>query len=67
MDGYVVLLIVIFLGGLYFLPTLTAATRGHMNTTAIFVLNLFLGWSFIGWVIALVWAFKNDELQARRY
>jgi hypothetical protein len=23
---------------------------------AIFVLNLFLGWTFVGWVVALVWA-----------
>jgi hypothetical protein len=41
----------------YFLPAFVAGTRGHQNTAAIFVLNLFLGWTFVGWVVALVWAF----------
>ena len=42
----------------YFIPTLVAAARQHASISAIFILNLFLGWSFIGWVVALVWAFK---------
>lgn len=42
---------------LYFLPTFTAYRRGHHNATAIFVLNLFLGWTCLGWIFALVWAF----------
>ena len=41
---------------LYFLPSIIAGLRGHHNTAAIFVLNLLLGWSFIGWVVSLVWA-----------
>ena len=40
----------------YFVPTIVAAASKHHNTTAIFVLNLFLGWTLIGWVAALVWA-----------
>ncbi len=43
----------------YFLPAIVAARRGHKNATAIFLTNLFLGWTFIGWVVALVWAFTN--------
>ena len=41
---------------IYFLPALVAHSEKHHNATAIFVLNLLLGWTFIGWVIALVWA-----------
>lgn len=41
---------------LYFAPTLNAMYRRHTNTAAIFFLNLFLGWTFIGWVAALVWS-----------
>tara|TARA_B100000427_G_C15357005_1_gene528096 strand:- start:210 stop:455 length:246 start_codon:yes stop_codon:yes gene_type:complete len=43
---------------IYFLPTLIGMNK--RNGCAIFVLNLFLGWTFIGWVVALVWAFTKD-------
>ena len=43
----------------YFVPAIVASLRGHHNATPIFILNLFLGWSFIGWVIALVWSFTR--------
>lgn len=45
---------------MYFLPTIVALVRSKRDTGAIFVLNLFLGWSVIGWIIALVWALKQD-------
>ena len=57
------LLLVAFVGiGLifYFLPTFVAARRDHRNAGAIAALNFFLGWTFIGWVIALVWALTNE-------
>lgn len=49
--------LVLVISILYLIPTLVAAVRKHHNSTAIFVLNLFLGWSFVGWVASLVWAF----------
>ena len=39
---------------LYFLPSFLA--RDRRNFAAIFVFNFFLGWTFIGWIIALIWA-----------
>jgi len=45
----------------YFVPSIVAVTRGHWNRTAIFVLNLLLGWTFVGWGIALVWALTKDS------
>lgn len=42
---------------IYFIPTIVAWNRGHRNTMAIGVANLFLGWTFLGWVVCLVWAF----------
>jgi len=42
--------------GLYFLPTSVASLRRHPNAMAIFLLNLLLGWTMLGWVIALVWS-----------
>jgi len=44
----------------YFLPSIVAFARNKRDTTSIVVLNLFLGWTAIGWVIALVWALKQD-------
>jgi hypothetical protein len=42
--------------GLYCLPGLIAYRRGHPKRVAIGALNLLLGWTFLGWVAALVWA-----------
>jgi len=49
-------LIILALVAVYFLPTIVASRRRHHQGPAILVLNLFLGWTFIGWVVALVWA-----------
>ncbi len=51
--------LLIILAALYFLPSLIAKLRGHHSTGAIFVLNLLLGWTFLGWVGALVWSFTG--------
>lgn len=54
--GFVFLVIgVVILVG-YFIPTVIAFARKHHNAVAIFVLNLILGWTFLGWVAALVWS-----------
>ena len=45
----------ITIGG-YFLPSILAGARGHHNVLAIFLLNLLLGWTGLGWIAALIWA-----------
>jgi len=51
---------------LYMLPAIIASCRGHHNRLAIFVLNLLLGWTWFGWVVALVWALTAvDESRTR--
>ncbi len=52
---------------LYFLPSIIALARSKRDTLAIFLLNLFLGWSVVGWIVALVWAAKNDVPMVARY
>lgn len=42
--------------GLYFLPAIVAALRHTHNSTAILFLNLFLGWTVIGWFAAMLMA-----------
>lgn len=51
---------------MYFLPSLIALARSKRDLLAIFLLNLFLGWSVIGWIVALVWAAKNDPVVVMR-
>ncbi len=48
------------LAALYFLPTAVAMARKHRNRSAVFFLNLFAGWTIIGWVICLIWATIRD-------
>jgi len=44
---------------IYFLPFGIGMLRNKRNKAAIFFLNLLLGWTFIGWVIAFVWAISH--------
>ncbi len=44
---------------LYFLPTIVAGFRHHASFMSIGVINLFLGWTFLFWVLALAWAYTN--------
>jgi len=61
-DGVAILGIVLFV--LYWIPTFVAWTRKHPDKISILVLNLFLGWSVIGWVISLVWSLKSKPAAA---
>ena len=51
---------------LYFLPTAVAWSRRHPQRVAIFMLNLFGGWTVAGWVVAIVWAFTVAATPASR-
>ena len=55
-SSFIGVVVFLLLLSLYFLPTIIALLRRHRNALAIFLLNFFLGWSFIGWVVALVWS-----------
>lgn len=41
---------------IHFLPTIIAAVRHAHNFVWIFLVNLFLSWTVLGWILALVWA-----------
>jgi hypothetical protein len=47
---------------IYFLPTIVAANRGH-DVAGVLLLNLFFGWTGIGWLAMMLWAL----LSAPRY
>lgn len=45
----------------YFLPTTIGAVRRKRNLVPILLLNLLLGWSIIGWIIALIWSLAYER------
>lgn len=45
----------------YFFPTFLAISSKKVNMGAIFALNFFLGWTLLGWVVALVWAVMHES------
>lgn len=53
------LLTILALG--YFLPTVIALLRKHHNIFALAALNVLLGWTFLGWVGALIWSLARTE------
>lgn len=58
-GGAAALLVVIVGIGLYFLPTVIAVVRKVTNQGSVLVINFFLGWTFIGWVVALAMACRT--------
>jgi ABC-type glycerol-3-phosphate transport system permease component len=63
-DDSAWILVLLLAVPLYFLPSIIAKARKNSNTTGIFVLNLFLGWTFLCWIAALIWAFSSGSKQA---
>jgi hypothetical protein len=55
-----VVLVFGILFSVYFFPWIVSKMRESSKSTGVFVLNLFLGWTFLGWVIALVWAVSSE-------
>ena len=57
------LILLLVLGGpflaIHFLPTIIAAVRRTRNFGWIFTINFFLGWTLVGWVVALIWALRD--------
>jgi hypothetical protein len=49
----------------YFMPTALAVAASNRSYGAIFILNLFFGWTVLGWIVALVWAVSPPR--ARRH
>ena len=53
MEGVLVVLLVLLV---YFVPIIVASNRKHPHAAGIAVINIFLGWTLVGWVAALAWA-----------
>jgi hypothetical protein len=51
---------------LYFLPTVIAGRRNAAQHGGIFAVNLFFGWTIIGWIAALIWACTDSQGSGNR-
>lgn len=45
--------------GVYFIPSMVAADRKVSSVGSVVVINLFLGWTILGWVVALALAMRT--------
>jgi hypothetical protein len=45
----------------YLAPSLIAAVRNTRHGGSVIVVNLFLGWTVIGWVVALAMACRSRD------
>jgi hypothetical protein len=58
----------IFLVVMYFLPIFVAYGRGKVNGGGVVIVNVFLGWTVLGWIVALAMAAsgttKKQQAQA---
>ncbi|MFC2117754.1 superinfection immunity protein [Bacteroidota bacterium] len=61
-DETALIIALIILGIIvHFIPAYVAYNRKKKNRAAILILNIFLGWTLLGWVGALVWAMTKDK------
>lgn len=51
----------------YVLPSIIATKRKHHNRLSILAVNLLLGWTFLGWVAALVWALSETHENVQKH
>jgi hypothetical protein len=54
-------MILILAALMYFIPSFVAGCTHHRSFAGIFLLNIFFGWTAVGWLVALVWAFNNPQ------
>ena len=51
----------------YFIPFIVVLTnKHHNNQMGLFISNLCFGWTIIGWIICLIWAFKDRNIKEKK-
>jgi len=62
---------VIFLVSCYFMPTIVALVRDKRGAGSVALVNLFLGWTVIGWFFAFMWSWtgktRADVIRGMRF
>jgi len=52
--GYIILFLII-----YSIPSIIAVCRLHNNAKRIVFMNIAIGWTFVGWAWAFIWALQS--------
>jgi Superinfection immunity protein len=59
LERWVAFLLVLPVALIYLLPTYVATLRSHHKLVAIAAVNVLLGWTILGWIVAVVWSFTT--------
>lgn len=51
---------------IYLLPAVIASKRKHKNANSIFILNAFIGWTCIVWILCLAWSFSGNVKEVKQ-
>ena len=63
---------VIVLFSCYFMPAIIALLRDKRGAGGVALVNLFLGWTVVGWFVAFIWSCRgrtraDDRLETKRH
>jgi len=61
LDPYIALVYLVILGVPYVFPTFLALLKKKTNRNQIALVNLLLGWTIVGWCVALTWAVEDEH------
>jgi hypothetical protein len=54
------ILFILILITIYILPIIIAIIRKHNNLSPVILVNIFFGWSVIGWIVSLIWSTSDN-------
>ena len=63
----ILIMLGIVIGVIHFLPIIIAGSRHVRNFWWIVLINIFFGWTLIGWIVALVWALQDQPKYVAGY
>ena len=58
---FIMIAIVLVFIVLYLLPSIIAIKKKHKDLIKILIINIFLGWTIVGWIISLVLAINMQN------
>jgi hypothetical protein len=65
--GLFICLLPILVVLIYFLPTAAAISVHNPYFQSVFLMNLFFGWTVVGWLAALAWGLRRPPVEAPDY